>query len=389
MNDQTTQTAARQARILGGLHAGARFELGERQSYVIGSDPSCNVVLCDPEVAAEHCVLTTTDEGILCRAVRAPVFIDQMELAPGQSAPVADFQRIRCGKGLLAVGPDMDPWPDLDAQPESSTETADSALPARWLNQARQWWNRQERPTVHVLAVGMGVVALGIAGLTYAAFSSRPDDPAARMAAASQWLDAVSPAGSELEIAADAQGRFTISGYIPSSYQRELLAAAAGASDFHPRLEIYAVDQMLSSLTRLAQLEGIPCTPEYAGAGKAICTSNIPTDQDAWQLLSMVSQIPGLEDLTLSVAPEPEPIAGPPAAPPRIEPVPPEPGTLTRKFSVFITENDRYLFGEYMDRYEEGDMFNGFLIKRIEMDRVTFKRDGYEYQFYVAALRGH
>ncbi len=389
MNDQTQHAPARQARVLGGLHTGARIDLGNRQSHTIGSDPSCNVVLCDPGVAAEHCVLSVTGDGVLCRAVRAPVFIGEMELAPGQSARVADFQRIRCGEGLLAVGPDSDPWPDPDTLPESGVETLDATLTARWLNQVRQWWSRQERPTVHVLAVGMGVVALGIASLTYAALSSRPEDPAARMAAANQWLDAVSPAGSELEIAADEQGRFTISGYIPSSYQRELLAAAAGASDFHPRLEIYAVDQMLSSLTRLAQLEGIPCRPEYAGTGKAVCTSNIPTEQDAWQLLSMVAQIPGLEDLALSVAPEPERPLEPPEAPPRLEPVPPETGTITRKFSVFITEDTRYLVGEYMDRYEEGDVFNGFLIKRIEMDRVTFKRDGYEYQFYVAALRGH
>ncbi len=381
-------TRISELRVVKGLHTGARFSLHAQQEWSIGSDPDCTVVLLDDNVAGKHCVLSTDGDAILCRAVSAPVTVGGRELAPGQSTYLSDFESVCCGDGIVAVGPaDVETWPEPERTEPGHVATGTSSAPGRVADSWRRWWQSQERPPIQVLAISIGVVALGMISLTYAALSVRPVDPEARMAAAGEWLDQVSPAGSELRIHQDGPEQFTVAGYVRNSYQRELLAASAATSEFAPRIQVYAVDQMLSSLTRLAQLEGIPCTPAYDGQGAASCTTDAPSEGAAQRLLAIAGQIPGLEQVTVNVASGPPPPTAPPTPPARIRPVAPEPGSITRKFSVFITEHNRYIIGEYMDRYEEGDIFDGYRIKRIELDRVTFERDGYEYTFYVAAFR--
>ena len=49
--------------------------------------------------------------------------------------------------------------------------------------------------------------------------------------------------------------------------------------------------------------------------------------------------------------------------------------------------NQRFLVGPYGERYHKGDEFDGFRIERIELDQVTFARDGRKFEFRVAALR--
>jgi hypothetical protein len=49
--------------------------------------------------------------------------------------------------------------------------------------------------------------------------------------------------------------------------------------------------------------------------------------------------------------------------------------------------NQRYLIGQFGERYREGEEFDGFKISRIGVDKIMFERDGKEFEFYVAALR--
>ena len=63
------------------------------------------------------------------------------------------------------------------------------------------------------------------------------------------------------------------------------------------------------------------------------------------------------------------------------------PVRLTQKFSVLMWRNQRYLIGQFGERYREGEDFDGFKISRIGVDKILFERDGKEFEFYVAALR--
>jgi hypothetical protein len=97
-------------------------------------------------------------------------------------------------------------------------------------------------------------------------------------------------------------------------------------------------------------------------------------------LRSLARDVPGLRVLDIDVNSPPTAVASapPPAgAPPR----------LTQKFSVLMFRNQRLLIGPYGERYREGEEFDGFKIDRIEIDKVTFARDGRQFDFYVAALR--
>jgi hypothetical protein len=59
---------------------------------------------------------------------------------------------------------------------------------------------------------------------------------------------------------------------------------------------------------------------------------------------------------------------------------------LTQKFSVLMFRNQRYLVGQYGERYREGEQFDGFTINRIGIDKIMFERDGHEFEFYMTAL---
>ena len=93
--------------------------------------------------------------------------------------------------------------------------------------------------------------------------------------------------------------------------------------------------------------------------------------------------VPGLRGLHISVLPPPV-VAAAPAAP--LQEASADPLRLTKKFSVLMWRNQRYLIGQYGERYKEGEQFGGFTINRIGVDKVMFERNGREFEFYVAAL---
>jgi hypothetical protein len=90
----------------------------------------------------------------------------------------------------------------------------------------------------------------------------------------------------------------------------------------------------------------------------------------------LAKDVPGLRALDLRWLP-----------PARVaQPTKLQPTQITQRFAVLMWRQQRYLVNEHGKRYREGDEFDGFNIKRIELDRVVFARDGREYEFYLAAL---
>jgi hypothetical protein len=101
------------------------------------------------------------------------------------------------------------------------------------------------------------------------------------------------------------------------------------------------------------------------------------------RLRTIARDVPGLRALQVSVVPPPAVAGAPPPAPV----VASGPVRLTQKFSVLMWRNQRYLIGQFGERYREGEQFDGFKIARIDVDKIKFERDGKEFEFYVAALR--
>ena len=357
-------------RVLSGLHRGAEVPLDTDERYIIGSDAESAVVLCDRGVAARHCLIAADDYGWTCRALDASVMVGNRELKKGEATSVEEFELIRCGAAAFGVGPALGDW-----------SGAELALQAPRVTPLRSL--RQLNPLVLFATVVVGITC--VIGLAYAALSDGDAElTPGRVEAARAWLRSVAPEGSELTIGADhaANNELLLSGYVPHARQLNDLVASSRTSKFNPRLDVYAVDEMTASMSRLAHLSGVPCEPLYKTEGHLACSVTVDSEANATRLRNASRDVPGLRSLEVRVAPAQVASA---AAPPAENK---ENVRLTRKFSVLMIRNQRYLVGPYGEKYAEGQEFDGFKIARIGIDEVKFERDGREFQFYVAALRG-
>jgi type III secretion system YscD/HrpQ family protein len=366
---------SKQVRILSGLHRGAEVTLAGDDRCVVGSDAECSIVLFDPLVAPRHCVLQVDEFGVTCRALDASVSVDSEQLAPGEVTKLEDFTLIRCGQAALSVGPAQGDW--------KIAEQALHAPRSKPLYAVRSL--RQLNPYALFATVLFGITC--VIGLAYAALSDRPYElTASRVDAARAWLKKIAPAGSELTIGADAapSHELLLTGYVRDDKQMRSLLSASRASDFTPRVEVYAIDEMTASMDRLLRLAQLPCELQYQGSGQFACSETVPSDSVAMRLRTIARDVPGLRALQVTVVPPPV-VAAEPAPPPPV--VTSGPVRLTQKFSVLMFRNERFLIGQYGERYREGEQFDGFTINRIGVDKIWFERDGREFEFYVAALR--
>jgi hypothetical protein len=353
--------------VLSGLHHGATAELPSEGKIVIGSDFSSGVVLCDGGVAAAHCQISSDKFGMSCRALDAPIAIDGRRIAPGEIAALSDGQIVECGKAAFSVGASSTDWQRLQQRLASRGNETGAIGSLRKVNP-------------YVLFATLLVGLTGALSLTYAALSTpEAGDLPSRVDAARQWLANITPTGGELEIGIDQRnGReLLLSGYVPSNDHRIKLSNDAAASSFRPRVEVFATDEMLEAMSRMASLARVPCEPQYRGGGQLACTHAVPSEEDASRLRMLAKDVPGLRLLDLQVLPPAQVAQATPKA---------QPNQITQRFSVLMWRQQRYLVNEVGKRYREGDEFDGFNIKRIELDRVVFARDGREYEFYVAAF---
>jgi type III secretion system YscD/HrpQ family protein len=364
---------SKQVRILSGLHRGAEVTLAD-QPCVVGSDAECSIVLFDPQVAPRHCVLQADQFGMTCRAIDAPVTIDDRELAPGSIAKLDHYALIRCGQAALSIGPPQGDW--------TLAERALIAPKSRPLHAVRSL--RQLNPYALFATVLFGITC--IIGLAYAALSDRPYElTPSRVEASRAWLKRIAPPGSELTIGADLapSHELLLTGYVRDDDQMRALLSATRESSYAPRVEVYAIDEMTMSMNRLLQLTQLPCDLKYQGAGQFACGEAVASDSVAMRLRTVARDVPGLRSLQVTVVPPPVVVADAPPAP---VVAPSAPVRLTQKFSVLMFRNQRYLVGQYGERYREGEQFDGFTINRIGIDKIMFERDGHEFEFYMTAL---
>jgi len=384
--------------VLLGLHSGAQVEIDDGSALTIGSDPSCDIVLVDAGVAPKHMLLSVDQYGASCRALAAPIKLADRTLLPGQLSGVEDFRPIRCGDAVLGVSDTDAPAAGWDqwraAQPLAPHADAPASLNLNGL--------RRVNPYALFVSVLLGIA--GVIGLAYATLS-RSDETQrpGMMTAAQEWLRGIAPPRSELQMSRENSGQLVVSGYVTRSAQRDVLLEAMARSTYNPRAEVYAADQMQSSLLRLAQLQGLSCVPQYMDGGRMACTNPLPGEAVATKLKLLAKEIPGITalDTRLNSQAAPSVATGAPLGqqatgqlvqtaatsdPPSIEP--PTSATIKTKFSVFMFRDGRYLVDPSGQRYTEGQEFDGFTIGHIGVDEVVFKRDGREYAFQVGTFGG-
>jgi hypothetical protein len=380
----TTTTTARTLHFAQGLQRGVELPLSAGETCVIGSSPEqCTVALLDDGVAARHCALTLDMHGhVSCTAFDAPLRIGARELPPGESMLLPDFAPLHCGEATLLVGPTGSDW--------SSPANAAARAPSLWQRVGSSLGRARASHPIALVAVLLGSTGL-LAGSVWGAMSyitSPPSLTVDNLARAQQWLKSVAPAGSELQLIADeSRQRLVVSGYVPTNYQRELLVATIAERPDAPRNEVFSVEQMLASIVRMAQLEGLACVVAYRGAGRANCTNEMTDAAAADRLRAASAQVAGLRELSLQVTAAPPVVEAANVAPVANKAAEPKGISIGRKFSILMSKKGNHLIGPAGERYNEGDVFEGMAIRKITLDHVIFERNQSEYVFYVAQMK--
>jgi len=377
---------SRTVRVVQGLQEGAEFSLDPGLPCVIGSDASCTAVLLDENVAPRHCLLSIDDRIVRCTALDESVRIGTSKLEPGATARIFDYQTIEIGNASFAVRPADEDWEQGLAKAGSllASFSPGGSLrsPGRLLGSA--------------ILVVIGFAAS--LSLAYAMMSpDRTEMTEARTREAQQWLKSVAPVGSQLQLEVDSDHHLTVSGYVNTIYQRDLLAMSLHDSEYQARSDIHATEEIVAAVARLARLEGVSCLAKDAGAGVVTCANEVDTPEAASKLTSLAQQVPGLKALNVQVK-KGEPIA--PVTPVAEEAAPPAaqsveamkptnaPLRVSKRFSsILILKKNKWLIGAYGEKFAEGDEFNGIRIVKIELDQVEFQKGDRHYIFPLAALQ--
>jgi hypothetical protein len=357
-----------------GQQRGMDVPLIAGSACVIGSSATlCTVVLRDEDVAPRHCALTLDSRGhVTCTALDAAVWVGQRKLPAGASMVMPDFLPLCCGRATLLVGPPGSDW-------SFSMIAAARAPGLRQRAGARLQRVRASNPAVFgVLLLGSLCIAAGSVwgAVSYLTMPLRM--PADNIARAQRWLQTIAPSGSELQLIADDDSeRWVVAGYVQTSQQRDAVAATVGRQPGALRAEVFAVDQLMASLARVARREGVACNAAYLGAGRVACGNEI-SDALAGKLRAASGRVEGLRELSLQVE-APQAVAAVAKASKRT--------AGARKFSVLMSnKRGNRLIGPAGEGYSEGDAFDGMTIRKIMFDQVLFQRGGDEVVLHLAQL---
>jgi hypothetical protein len=369
--------ASRTLHVARGLQRGNDLPLIAGSACVIGASPEvCTVVLRDKGVAGRHCALTLDARGhVTCTALDGAVQVGQRALPPGASMVMPDFLPLRCGQATLLVGPEGSDW-------SFSMIAAESAPGLRQRVADRMQRVRASNPPAFAaLLIGSLTVAAGSVWGAVSLLAAPLRTPADNMARAERWLQAIAPGGSELQLVADDNSPgWVVAGYVPTTRQRDALAATIQRQRVAPRAQVVAVEELLASLTRLATREGVACSAVYHGTGRAGCSNEITNAAAAGRLRNASARVPGLRELSLQVA-------APKAAQRAVLAKAPPHAAGPRKFSVLMSnKRGNRLIGPAGEGYSEGDSFDGMTIRRIMFDQVVFQRGSDEVVLHLAQL---
>lgn len=391
-------------RILSGFNQCAQVPVQPGISLVVGRHPDCAVILADSGVAERHCRIVLEQKNqsaaseMLCTAIDANIQVSGRTLQPGETMRVPDYAAIQCGSIFFALGDRSCNWQQIEASLEEKPSSIQGVIRHRWRQLIQRVYAmsiQQRRAYGAVLVSGVLVMV----GLILAALPARLDvNSQAYINEAKRWLKSVAPPGSELTITRMQDGQLLLSGYIATSYQNDMLALEARNSKYQPRLEVYAVEQMVASLSRLANLGNLPCIANYLSAGRLGCNNDIPDKQQATHLQTLAQQIPGVKALELrspvdSVLAENVNKQKPDSAVVDAANKKPEASKqaaasgfpeLKRKLGVFISKQGRYVVDTRGFKFREGDVIDGYTITAINLDQIQLAYGEQRFALQVA-----
>jgi hypothetical protein len=370
----------RKLRVLSGFNEGAEFQIESGIPVILGNHPDCSLVLIDQNIVDRHCQFILTVAGLMCTALNGKLAVGDKELSPGETAKVDNLQCVKCGDVSIATAENDVNWDDVQRNSAARPRNKINKIPDRKRN----------------LFIGVAVAAVILfATIGLVTFNSSSKITQSYVSEARAWLKTIAPAGSELEINEGKDNQLVLSGYVPTNYQNELLMMTVHNSVFHPKIEVYSVEQMLASMSRLANLEGISCVVAYRNEGRIACTNKIDNVNSEQRLQVLAQQISGVKSLEVSAyATEPAEeivtVEKEHPASPQAEPKAGATNTVTqfaRKLFIMMSKRGRYVIDSNGYKFSEGDVIDGYTLTSIELDQIKLEKNGERYLIAVGAMR--
>lgn len=290
-----------------GVHSGAAQVAQPGDGILVGSDPSCHLVLMDDGVAPralqvlEHdgqLVAEVLDHGIVSAGRELPLGphtfpLPQITLCVGSAVLQVELLRRTRRTGL-------------DAGPAGASGAQRHRPPPM---------PRSGRPWLSLTLAGLGFAALlAVAGGAVNASSSNGLPPAQRQGPGpGAVLAHFNALGAQLLLATPEGEPPTVQGLVSDAGMRQELEQALQSTGSRLALQVHDVKQMAESLTRLARLGGYTCGARHLGDGRFACDVPVPDEVAAARLQALVPSVPGVQSLAVRVAP-PQALVQVPAA---------------------------------------------------------------------------
>ena len=309
------QSGQAEFRIFTGLHAGARAILPPGR-YLVGSDASCDLIVCDEGVAEQHAELRIEEADWLFRPLQPGKGIpnDGLKLAPGIG--------VALGPVVVALDAANAPWrePALETEPEKPTEPPAEEAPAE-MPEVPVGAAEPAEPTVPVAAneskpqkkskagwhamLLVLAIAAGILTTTVlheeAAPPSKPRGPSAALIAereariAAVLKDLGFTERTQLSRLGD--GNLLVTATLIDDDEHEQLAAALAQLNPRPGLKVFSEKELVQSVLDAvaAREEGLKA--HYLGSGRFRIQGKVASDEERDALLkALAAEFPSVRE---------------------------------------------------------------------------------------------
>lgn len=281
------QDLVAELRIFSGIHAGARSALAPGD-YVLGTDPSCDLILCDEGIAGRHAELRIRKDGWTLHPLKRGT--GDVHLTAGVG--------VALGPVTIALDVPQAPWrvvepvlpPEVSAvaEPPASSAGVESLPPA--VTSSRVAPPQPNRDFLGYTGFGLALLAL-LAGLLLIlnpeevplAMPVVADEPSRQ----SRLFDIIGGLNlaDRVQVIQRTDGHLTVKVAFLNNEEHEQLAAALARFNPRPELKVIGEQELIQEVHDFLQMRGGKLNADYLGEGRFRINGQVAGDGERDALL--------------------------------------------------------------------------------------------------------
>ena len=300
-------------KVLSGPHTGASIALGS-EPFSIGRDLSCDIILSEAALAPSHVIATVDSDGIHVQNLDGPISVNGTAVSSVNGA-IPLLTPLIIGNTAFAIGLADSDWEAINYsaaskqadESEGKTQSADTlAVETPVVAPASISIRR-----LSIYGIAATLVLGGLVGLTQATGTNSAQDeliletvePAAgsQLHAIQNVIDefvASNAIATDLQLVSLGAGGFVLRGYVNTIEQRNTLASELEGYTPSLVIEVFAADQLMTSVTNTLAALGRDLVVNYSGPGTIRLEGYIEDASDLQRVVDIVKRdVAGLRNI--------------------------------------------------------------------------------------------